>query len=286
MRFFFRSKQFKIIVAVFLSIVILTIISAFFGAKMSPQSNIAGTIVAPFQKLVTDIKNGITDFNKAYSDGNALLIENSELKSQLNELREQIAEYDTAIQENEFYKNYLGIKDKNPDFTFCPATLISRDGDDPYGSFVINRGSNSGISLHNPVITDEGLVGYISEVGHTTCKVETLLSPNVTIGALDNRTSDSGIISGNLELSKNGLCRFYNLARSCNVAVGDYVMTSGEGIFPDGILIGSIEEIGSDKYNTSIYANIKPFVAIDKIRDVMVITEFEGRISTSKEVEK
>ena len=97
------------------------------------------------------------------------------------------------------------------------------------------------------------------------------------MGALDNRTNDSGIVTGNIDLAKNNMCRFSHLSRSCSVAIGDYVVTSGEGIFPEGILIGSIDSIGSDKYNTSIYADISLFVNISEIRDVMVITDFEGQ---------
>ena len=100
---------------------------------------------------------------------------------------------------------------------------------------------------------------------------------NNPIGALDNRTNDSGIISGNLEFAKNGQAKFYNLARSCSVAIGDYVVTSGEGIFPKGLLIGKIETIGNDKYNTSIYATVTPFANIDELRQVMVITDFDGQ---------
>ena len=160
---------------------------------------------------------------------------------------------------------------------FEAATLISRDNQDPYKGFTVNKGSVNGISENDPVITDAGLVGFISEVGLTTSKVSTVLSPDVVMGALDNRTSDSGVLSGSLELAQNGETKLYNLSRSCNVAVGDYVVTSGEGIFPSGLLIGTIQTIGSDEYNTSIYAAVKPFVDIDEIRAVMVITDFEGQ---------
>lgn len=179
--------------------------------------------------------------------------------------------------ENEYYKDYLEIKDKNPDFKFEPATVISRDNTDPYLSFVINKGSANGVKENDPVITDAGLVGYISEVGLTTSKVATILSPDIVIGALDNRTNDSGVVSGTLEQAKEGNTKLFNLSRSCNVAVGDYVVTSGEGIFPSGLLIGTIKSIGTDEYNTSIYANIDPFEDISEIREVMVITDFEGQ---------
>ena len=281
MRFFFRSRQFKIIVAIFSAIVVLSATFGFIGFRISPQANIAGTIAAPFQSIAITIKNVVGDFISAYNDGNELLMENEELKTEINELREQLADYNTATEQNAFYEKYLGIKEKNPDFIFTAATLISRDSDDPYSGFVINRGTLDGIHNYDPVITDAGLVGYIVEAGLTTAKVETILNPDLTIGALDNRTTDSGILSGSIQLADDGLCRFYNLARSCTVAIGDYVVTSGEGIFPDGLLIGTIEEIGSDKYNTSIYANVKPFADIQELRNVMVITDFDGKLDTT-----
>lgn len=277
MRFFFRSKQFKTIVAVFLIIAVLTLSFALIGTRMSPQTDIAGTITAPFRSAAQSVSNAVSDFFKAYSDGNKLSLENAELKAQISELQNKVADYEEVLSENSFYKQYLEIKENNPDFKFADANIIAKDPDDPYGGFTLNKGSASDISLYDPVITDAGVVGYVTEVGLTSCKVTTILSHNITLGAIDNRTSDSGIVTGSLSLSQNGLCRFANLSRSCSVAVGDYVITSGEGIFPEGLLIGSVKNIGIDEYNTSVFAEIKPFVEFSEIRSVMVITSFEGQ---------
>lgn len=277
MRFFFRSRQFKIIAAVFAALIVIAAVTAAVGGRMSPGSNIFGTVTAPFRSLASKISGGISSFVEVYTEGEKLNIKNAELETEISELRKKLADYEQAVSENEFYKNYLDIKDANPSFKFMAATLISRDKEDPYKGFIINKGSVNGVSAHDPVITNEGLVGYIGEVGLTTSKVVTVLSAELTAGALDNRTSDSGVLSGSAELASEGLTKFYNLSRSCNIAVGDYVVTSGEGIFPKGLLIGTVQTIGSDKYNTSIYANVKPFADIDGIRGVMVITEFEGQ---------
>ncbi len=277
MRFFFRSKQFKTIVAVFLIIAVLTLSFALIGTRMSPQTDIAGTIAAPIRSAAQSVSNAVSGFFKAYSDGNKLSLENAELKSQISELQNKVADYEEVLSENSFYKQYLEIKENNPDFKFADANIIAKDPDDPYGGFTLNKGSASDISLYDPVITDAGVVGYVTEVGLTSCKVTTILSHNITLGAIDNRTSDSGIVTGSLSLSQNGLCRFANLSRSCSVAVGDYVITSGEGIFPEGLLIGSVKNIGIDEYNTSVFAEIKPFVEFSEIRSVMVITSFEGQ---------
>ena len=277
MRFFFRSKQFKVILTILIALIAVSVIFSVIGSQISPQSNIVGTITAPFRTAATAIWNGVEDFIKAYNDGNHLMTENAELETEVNDLREQLADYEQAMAENEFYKKYLKIAEQNPDFQFSPATLISRDNDDPYGSFVINKGSLNGIAAYDPVITDAGLVGYVSQVGLTTSKVTTILNPTLSLGALDNRTSDSGIISGDLETAKQNKTKFKNLARSCNIAIGDYVVTSGEGIFPKGLLIGKIDSIGNDQYNTSIYATVTPFADIQELRQVMVITDFAGQ---------
>lgn len=277
MRFFFSSKQFKIILSVTVILIAVSISVFIIGGNISPQADIMGTLLAPFKAAVIKVSNSIEDFSKAYTEGNEIMLKNAELESELDSLRGQLIDYETAKNQNEFYKNYLEIKDNNPDFKFSHATVISRDGKDPYKSFVINKGKNSDISKYDPVIINDSLVGYISEVGLTTAKISTILSPDITLGAFDNRTNDSGILSGSLDQANKGFTRLYNLSRSCTVAIGDYVVTSGEGIFPEGLLIGTIESIGNDEYNTSIYAAIKPFADIEALREVMVITEFEGQ---------
>ncbi|MBQ8202685.1 MAG: rod shape-determining protein MreC [Clostridia bacterium] len=285
MRFFFRSRQFKIIISVFLCLCIISSVFGILGKSMAPGANVLGTVTAPLRSLATSISNLFSDFGKSISGSNELMLENSELEDKLNELREQMADYEAIKQENENLKGFLELKEQHPDFKFASGNLISRDNDDPFASFLINRGSMSDVKLYDPVITEAGLVGFVTEVGLTTSKVTTILNPDLTVGALDNRTGDSGIISGNSQLADDGLCRFYNLARSCSVAIGDYVVTSGEGIFPQGLLIGSVSAIGSDEYNTSIYADVEPFVDFSDIREVMVITEFDGQggINPSKE---
>lgn len=277
MRFFFHSRQFKIILTILICLVSVSIIFTIIGGKLSPQSNIAGAITAPIRSAATAVSNAFSDLIVSIKDGNKIMLENTELEAEINELREQLADYQKISAENYFYKNYLEIKEAHPDFKFAPATLVSRDADDLYKGFVINKGSIHGISEYDPVITDAGLVGFVSQVGLNTSKVITVLSPELTLGALDNRTNDSGIISGSLEFLKNGETKFYNLSRSCNIAVGDYVVTSGEGIFPQGLLIGTIKTVGNDKYNTSLFATVKPFADINNLREVMVITDFNGQ---------
>lgn len=277
MRFFFKSRQFKIILTTVLLIIAVSVTCILLGGRISPQADFMGTVLAPFRTAFTKISQGISDIAANFTDGEEARLQNAELEAEMSELREQIADYNQMKKENEFYKDYLELKDSNPDFKFAPATLIAKDEKDPFKSFTLNAGSIDGVSVHDPVISNSNLIGYVSEVGLTTCKVTTVLDPDITLGALDNRTSDAGVLYGSIDCAKQGLTGIYNLSRSCNVAVGDYIVSSGEGIFPEGLLIGSVKSIGSEKYNTSIFATVEPFADLDDIRDVMIITDFEGQ---------
>ncbi len=105
MRFFLRSRQFKIILSIFCAVVLLTASFAIIGRRMSPQTDIASTIAAPFRNLFTNVTHIVTDFFDNYNGGSRLSLENSELKAEIDTLRQQIADYQEIAEENDFYKS-------------------------------------------------------------------------------------------------------------------------------------------------------------------------------------
>lgn len=277
MRFFLRTRRFKICISIIAAVIVFAIVINLIGGILSPGSGLIGTIISPFSDAATGIAGAIDDLDKKFNEGNALLLENQMLKEELDKLRKDAADLESTKRQNEFLSRYLEIKEANPDFTFCDARLISVDKDDSYYNFTINKGSASGVSQYDPVIVGNYLVGYISHVGLTTSKVTTILSPEITAGVCGSRSGDSGILSGTADFAPKGLVKLYNLSRSCNIVVGDTIITTGEGVFPEGLLIGSVETIKNDTYTSSLYASVVPFVDFKEIREVMVITHFDGQ---------
>ncbi len=277
MRFFLRSKQFKKTLLIVVLVLTAAITAGLIGGYMAPHAGIVGSIIAPFQRLGTAVSEAWTNMTDNFKAAAKLNAEKEQLEKEVTALREQLVDFETAMTENEFYKDYLEIKELNPDFKFCPAKIISTDPSDVFGGFTVGVGSAHGVSLYDPVITDEGLVGFISQVGTTTSKVTTVLSPELTCGAYDSRTNDSGALSGNTEFAAQGNTRFFNLPRTCSVAVGDIIVTSGNGIFPDKVIIGTVSDIGNDPISSSLYATVTPAVDFEELRSVMVITEFAGQ---------
>ncbi len=282
MRYFFKSRRFKIAATILSTLIIISVLARIVGGVIAPQSSILGSVIAPFQSAFTSLSNAIEDFGEKINGNEELARENAELKEKVTELTSSLIEYDAAIQQNEFLKQYLEIKDNHTDYQFEETMLIARDTDDAFGSFTVNKGSLHGVSLYDPVISQSGLIGYVSQVGASYSKITTILSNDISVAAFDRRTGDAGIVKGSLETAKDKRTRLSNLSRSCTVAIGDYIVTSGGGVFPEGMLIGTVSEIGTD-YNSAIYADIEPAVDFDDLRDMMIITYFSGQSNLSGE---
>ena len=74
---------------------------------------------------------------------------------------------------------------------------MARDNTDLYYNFTVNTGSANGVELRDPVITADGLVGYVSEVYPTYSIVRSILDPSTEIGAQDSHTQENGVVGLN-----------------------------------------------------------------------------------------
>lgn len=259
------------------SVIVLTVI-AVFTAAVGDNIFVAlyNWIAAPFQQTSAELTNAVTgDSNKSREE---LLEENSELHDEINTLISQVIDYDAIKKENEMLRKYYGIKEDNPGYEIAVAAVIRRDPNDDFYGFTIDKGSRDNVSLNDPVITDNGLVGWISEVNTTTSKVTTLLSPEAKVGAIDKKTQDSGIATGNVEHSDDGLLVLSVISADNTIKEGDIVLTTGVGgVYPADLVIGKVTGLQYDRYDTTPYAVIKPYEDLRSIDDVVVITAFEGQ---------
>jgi rod shape-determining protein MreC len=275
---FFKSLRFKILLGLLVVLVAFMIRAAYMGGLGTMASYVLGVAATPFQKLSASISYSVTNMLDTLFRAGDYKSENEALKEEIRNLRQQLVDYESAIQENEQYKQFLEIKENNQDFQVELAAVIGRSPDARFGSVTIDKGSIDGIELRDPVITADGLVGYISEVGPTYSQVITILDPTLHVGVSDVRTRDTGIVEGTVPLSEQGRCKMSYIDRGSAVAKGDIVTTSGVGgVFPKGLMIGTVNEVQVEPHGTSLYAVLEPAVDIYSIKDVVVITEFEGQ---------
>ena len=212
--------------------------------------------------------------------------ENARLKAENAELREQLAEYIDTKAENERLWKFYEMKKENPSYDIKPANIIKRDTNDDFYSFTLDIGSAVGVSVNDPVITENGLVGWVSQVDLTTCRVKTILSPDTKAGVLDKISGDSGILSGTAALCDENLTSMDKLAEDNKIKEGDLVVTSGSGgVYPANLIVGRVRELRFNSYDTSRCAIIEPCEDMRSITAAAVITDFanKGEVKQSDE---
>ena len=271
MREIFRTKSFKILIITVVVLALCTISSTTFGTNII--SSAVGYITTGMQRVsatVTENKG-----KKTYSE---LLAENEELKKEIATLRTQLADYsDTKVENARLWKFY-GLKKSDDSYDFVPSTVIRRDSQSKFYSFTIDRGSSDKISVNDPVVSENGLVGYVNSVSRNHSTVTTILSPDLSAGGFDVKSKDKGLISGDPEYSDKGLVTFKKLEENNKIKVGDQISTTGVGgVYPKNISIGKVKEIKYNDFDTSLYAVVEPYENVKTVFDVVVITSFKGQ---------
>lgn len=272
----FKGTAFKIIIPILLSLTSIIIYSYF---KLNNIfSNVISITSYPFQKMFWNLSGKVSNFSYKFQEKDDMQNEINTLKSEINQLRDKVIDYSNLKRENDRLIKYYDLKEENDSLKFVSASVIGINSSDVFKSFTIDKGSNSGISKNDIVITENGVVGCVYKVDNFCSKVRTIFSPNIKIGVADTENNESGIISGQPELSVQNLTRMTFIPSQNSMKQGDIIVTNGlSGMYPKNLKLGKIQSIKYDDKESSYYAIIEPFENIKNIKDVFVITDFYGK---------
>ena len=259
MKDFFQSTKFKILAAVFVVLCAFMLRATMSGGLTPLTSQLLSVVTTPLQSAASGISESVGGLYRHLFQAGEIEEENAQLEEKVRTLTQQVADLERYRRENEQLREYLEIKEEHSDFSFASASVIGRDTAERFYSFTIDAGSEAGIEKFDPVITSDGLVGLVSEVGKNYAKVLTILDTTIEVGAYDIRTRDIGTTSGDITLARNGQLRLNMLPKDCTVSQGDLIYTTGYGgLYPKDLAIGEVTEIHTDSSGMSMYAVIDP----------------------------
>ena len=278
MKDFFYTKKFKILLA---AAVLLAGMMAWAGANgrlTSAPQEILGALAMPFQKAAQLLGGGIDGLIDKYARIDEIMAENERLTQENRELREQMVDYDRIKTENKAFQDLWNIQEDNPQFTYASGSVIGRDPLEQFGGFTIDQGTLQGVETGDVVISDDGyLVGRVLDAGPTFSKVMTILQPGSYVACIVSRTRDSGNLNGDSAYAAAGRCVLENLSRDTLAVVGDEVITTGlGGEFPPDIRVGTVSELVPEESGKSTIAVIEPGAAVNSIKHVFVITDYQS----------
>lgn len=274
-KFSLEPKYILLVLSIFC--LLLMIFSFKFKNTFMPVRSIVIDTITPMQKGINNVGAFFSEKKKIFTSMQALMKENETLQQELDNVN-----YDNKILQQEKYelnnlRELYKLDQKYPSYPKVAARVISKDSNNWYNVFTIDKGSDDGLAVDMNVIAGNGLVGIITEVGHNYAKVRSIIDDSSNVSGMFLKTSDTCIVSGNLKLIDKGLLEVsYIKNMDADIKDGYEVVTSQlSDKFLQGILIGYVKNITEDSSKTSKSGYLTPAVDFDKLETVLVITQLK-----------
>ncbi len=242
-----------------------------------PFQTAAGYVVIPFQKGIAAAGTWLTGRSDDLKKINELTQENEELKERIDKLTIQINDLQRDKYELAELRSLFLLDEQYSDYNKVGARVVGKETGNWFSSFVIDKGSNDGIETDMNVMSGSGLVGIVTSVGPNWANVRSIIDDDSNLSGMVMSTSDTLIVTGDLELMSDGYIRFSQLIDEDDVVVkGDQVVTSSiSDKYLPGISVGYITEIEKDSNNLTKSGYITPAVDFKRLNMVLVITDLK-----------
>ena len=236
------------------------------------------SFVAPFQEIVSRSVRFARGVWKHYFLLVSVAQENEILKKMLNESIGNNNQWHEIELANTRLRNLLDFQ-KTPNNQVLAAEVIGKDPSGWFKTVIIDKGKAEGLQKGLPVVLPQGVVGQVIEVSSHYSKVMLIIDRNSAVDALVQRSRARGIIKG----SSADQCRFEFVLRKHDVQIGDTVIASGlDGVYPKGLLIGRVSDLGGRKSDIFYDIAVAPFVDYETLEEVLVILGPEIKVMTSE----
>ena len=281
--FMSNKKKYRKKLYIYLALIFTLVTSLSLSVKKGNDnllSRIGLELLAPPNKMISSIKNSSVNFMGSVIPKNDKDKKIEELEAEVEKLRTQLIK--NTVTESELkqlsdLKQSLNFIEEDYEKNYVTASIVGKNDGNYYTSFTISAGKNQNVQKDGIVLTGKGLVGRIYEVSDNYSKAISILDSKSSVSFQVLREERyTGIASQNVTMDYEykdfeGYIKGYLFDINYKVLPGDIIITSGLGLYPKGIPIGSIDKIIEDKNNLLKYVKIKPYVNLKKIDKVMIL---------------
>jgi rod shape-determining protein MreC len=232
-----------------------------------------GTLFGPLQDGVAATLRPVTALVDEVRDLARLRTDNAALRAALEEERQRQRAVADVLRENERLRALLDIRSdlvgRSDEFEIRAAHVIALAPSNFEWTVTIDVGERDGIEPNMPVITGEGLVGRVVQVGPRASRVLLAVDSNFSAAVRVARSGEHGYIEG----GGTEPFRLTLIDPEADVAPGDEIVTStyANALFPDGLPVGRVASVEGDLGLLQRHVLVRPFVDFTRLDRVLVI---------------
>ena len=184
------------------------------------------------------------------------------------------------IRENQGLRQELSLKNQEPftkldtinRFLITSSKVVSNTFNRDVNFLTITGGLQNEIKPGMGVISADGVVGQVKSVSNHFATVYSLLHPNLLLSSRIERTNTKATVQWDQESYDKASLKY--VPRHIKIKKGDTVVTSGfNSVFPQGVLVGVIDEFGISEEMTFYEAKIKLSTDFTSLSNVYVIQD-------------
>lgn len=260
-------------IAMIVICLVLLIVSYRFSDSLGPVKSVAGNVITPMQVGINRIGSFFTsklDYLKKVDD---LIAKNKELTDKLNEVSYENKLLLQGKYELDNFRKLYNLDQTYADYSKVAARVISKDTNNWYSKFKIDKGSDDGIKPGMNVMAGNGLVGIITKTGKNYADVRSIIDDSSDVRGMFLDNSETCTVKGNLKLLDEGHIEVTDIKKGSSIQDGYEVVTSYTSQkYHPGILIGYVSGIKVDPSNMTESGYLTPAVDFSKLDMVLIIT--------------
>ncbi|MEX1220371.1 MAG: rod shape-determining protein MreC [Solirubrobacterales bacterium] len=271
-----RRRRAVLIGLVLLGFVLLTFT---FGSGAGAVGGGLGTVFGPLEKVAGSALKPVRDLVNWFDETMDARGDRERLTRQLEEARALAVAGKVAVQENRQLRELVRLKQRGNipgSYTPVTASVISRSPTVWYSTVGIDKGSSDGVTLDDPVINGDGLVGRISSVSRGTSIVTLITDSSSAVTAKVLPGGAQGVIRPRLGSPGQLILEF--LDETNDIRPGQAVVTSGwrsdglSSLFPPNLPVGDVERAPIDEREAIQTVEISPYPDLRNLDLLQVLT--------------
>jgi rod shape-determining protein MreC len=225
-------------------------------------------IIYPLRYTINIPTDAIRWADQSLSSRQFLLQENEQLKEQQLHAQVSLQKLSVLERENDRLREMLGAQPKVGE-RMLVAELLVIDLDPNRQQVVINKGSEQGVYVGQPVIDAWGVMGQVIHVAKSSSTAMLISDPNHAIPTQINRNELRTTAFG---MGYGGRLELRHIPHNADIALGDLLVTSGlGGRFPANYPVGRIVEIERPVGETFARVIAEPVAHLDRSREVLLV---------------
>ena len=226
-------------------------------------------MISPFERMSNATGRGFRSTFSNYIYLRNVRQQNLDLQKQVDRLKLQQAALTQDALEGQRLRVMLEFR-QNYAASTVGAQIIGSSGTDQSRLLTLNKGSRDGLKPDMAVITPNGIVGKLRDVFPSTSQLLLISDPTAGAGVIFSSTRIHAILHG----SPVGRILITNLTPDSRIKQGETVLTSGgDGVFPRGLPVGTIESIVIDPaHQPYTLITVHPAVDLNQLDEVLVVT--------------